>query len=388
MHNRPLEEAGVPSRLTTDPDYQSHLLNPIRGAAALFKDANPAIDWILCPGDLSDKADVRAQRAAWEELESLRLALHAQKLISTTGNHDVESHAVAPGLDPNASQRALNPRFPIRDAGLWKRYWKKHFVQVRNRTGEIGLFIVNSCRFHDPTDIVERERGRITDGLIADIKNVIDTSEAKINILMLHHHIRQHPFARNDNSHAHNGAMLLEILRESGKNWLVLHGHQHMPDIRYFEGGLFSPLVFSAGSVAAETWRSRSITPRNQIYLIDLDVPADADPSQSLRGTIQSWDWVEYNGWIPASPNSGLPRLCGFGYRGDLADLITRMRSAIKLKHNSRMSWDELSVAVTDVKNIIPSDMIQVLSLLERDGVNISYDKYGFPKQFEEAILP
>ena len=387
MHNDALSAETLPSYLTSHPDYRGANQSPIKGIEKLLCSQKAKVDWILCPGDLGDKADITAQQVAWSDLESLRSKLHAKRLIATIGNHDVDSRGMTAAASPTDSLKKLTPPFPIRDTNLWSRFWTRDYTIYVEKARRIRLVVVNSCMFHSHTDPsmnkIERERGRVSENTIARIQSELFKGSYSLNIMMLHHHIRQHPFATNDTSHAIGGDQLIEVLKETSANWFIVHGHRHMPDLSYSQGGSNSPLVFSAGSVAALTWRLRGQSPRNQFYVVDFDVPSETGVTAALKGRIQSWDWTPLKGWQNACNESGLPRLCGFGFRGDVSLLAPAISSKLQTAIGRRMSWTELTSQMPDLSYMLPSDMELLLTALTQSKVVVNFDRWQFPSQFE-----
>ncbi|MGY2810775.1 metallophosphoesterase family protein [Bradyrhizobium sp. USDA 4506] len=265
-------ESGEPSYLSSLPRLASPTRNPLTGIPDLLKAHDIRPDWILSPGDLGDKCDQLAQSEAWKLLETVRRKTHSRKLIGSVGNHDVDSRRNDDAGRPNDALLSLNPMFPTTPKRESDRFWREGFVCIQDDLSDINLVVMNSCEFHGVTPAKgkkeEAARGRISTRTIDKFAASLGQKLRSRNILLLHHHIRQHPWLPNENSHLENGAALLEVLKQSGWQWLVIHGHQHLPNLSYSEGGAIAPIVFSAGSLAAPTTVIRSKRPRNQMYCI------------------------------------------------------------------------------------------------------------------------
>jgi predicted phosphodiesterase len=375
-------EGGSPSYLSSRPSLASPTRNPLTGVPELLALERIRPNWVLCPGDLGDKCDEVAQSKAWADIQVIKRKTRAQRVFGTVGNHDVDSRRGNPNRRPNDSLFGLNPNFPISRRRLSDEYWRRNFVFISEQQADINLLIVNSCAFHGvvaPEDALEEfKHGRIS---VETIERISDAAASRLrsrNILLLHHHIKQHPWLPGENSHMENGPALLEALRATGRQWLVIHGHQHLPNLSYAEGGTLSPIVFSAGSISALTTEVRGRRPRNQLYCIKFDL--DAPSNNGLRGQVMTWDWFPYTGWQKASRDSGLPHSCGFGFRGALGTLAESIVAEVQASPRSRLLWQQLFANSPDLKFLIPEDMEALLAELERHGATIDYDRWGSPR--------
>jgi 3',5'-cyclic AMP phosphodiesterase CpdA len=374
-------EAGKPSYLSSKPALQSPARNPLTGIPDLLAQANIAPQWIVCPGDLGDGCDELAQSHAWQALTQLKRKTRARRLIGTTGNHDVESRRNNSETRPNDFLLALTPTFPTSPRSVSDRYWRDNFVYVEECTADINLLIVNSCAFHGvvagPGCEEEFRRGRISSETIDRISETIRPKMKRRNLLLVHHHIRQHPWLPGETSHMVNGPALLEVLRNTGAQWLVIHGHQHLPNLSYAEGGEVSPIVFSAGSVAAQTTTVRGKRARNQLYCIQFDLTA---PNNSaLQGRMICWDWTPHVGWQMASRDSGLPHSCGFGYRGPLTDLASKIVNHVQQSNHNHIRWSEIVAKFPEVSCLIPEDVETLIECLQKQEAVVDYDRWGVP---------
>ena len=263
-----------------------------------MKSAGIRLDWILCPGDLGDKCNELAQSQAWEALNLLKRKTHARRLIGTVGNHDVDSRRIDTDRRPNDFLIDLAPVFPTTPQTQADRYWRQNFFYMEDRGAGLTLLVLNSCCFHGIVSAENAEeefrRGRISLDTITRIRETVQPRLRHRNVLLVHHHIRQHPWLRGEVSHMENGPALLETLKSTGYQWLVIHGHQHLPNLNYTDGGALSPIVFSAGSVAAETTVVHGRRPRNQLYYIEFDLTGPL--TRTLCGRIRAWDWYPYVG--------------------------------------------------------------------------------------------
>src|SRR5207247_8648242 len=80
------------------------------------------------------------------------------------------------------------------------------------------------------------------------------------------------------------GAELLQLLSAGDYGeWLVIHGHKHLPKLSYAQGATAAtPVVFAAGSLCACLASRIQAVARNQFYI--LDFPLDLFPTVGLVG--------------------------------------------------------------------------------------------------------
>jgi 3',5'-cyclic AMP phosphodiesterase CpdA len=380
LHNG-IDDDGIPSYLSSLPTLRSPKRNPLEGIPELLENENIQPDWIICPGDLGDKCDQLAQKEAWESLNRLKRKIKARKLIATVGNHDVDSRRVDPDSRPNDFLLALTPLFPMSPRRDAERYWRENFAYVHNDAADLTLLVLNSCVLHGVAaasgEHEEFKYGRVPARTLDRIMETINPRLRSKNLLLVHHHIRQHPWLPNEHSHMQNGPALLEVLKATGRQWLVVHGHQHLPNLSYAEGGTLAPIIFSSGSVAAPTTVVRAKRPRNQMYCVEFDCAGVS--SHELIGRVYAWDWFPYVGWQLASRDSGLPHRCGFGFRGPLNLLASQIAAHASMAASHHVRWDEVISLFAATKHLIPEDVDALVHILQSQGAIVDFDRWGVP---------
>lgn len=66
-------------------------------------------DYLLCPGDIADRASPPGFDRGWYQLKELRAALGAAHLLAATGNHEVDSRPDKLADIPGNSEHAIDP---------------------------------------------------------------------------------------------------------------------------------------------------------------------------------------------------------------------------------------------------------------------------------------
>ena len=114
------------------------------------------LDLLICPGDLCDRADATSLKHAWDFLNNVKRITSCKCLMTTAGNHDMDSRDASNSFDPAGFLRSLKPTFPtqidtdcavIQDdfhRSLW--FWARHYYIFSN--DEIRCVVLNSAAYH------------------------------------------------------------------------------------------------------------------------------------------------------------------------------------------------------------------------------------------------
>jgi 3',5'-cyclic AMP phosphodiesterase CpdA len=383
------------SYYSTDIRFRSPALNPFSGIPDLIRGEGLNVDWVVSPGDLGDKADSTAQQMAWKELQDIKNSLGAEALIGTTGNHDVDSRRARKEFDPKGALQSLLPTFPLEigcyepgDSVYADRFWSRNFVVIPFKTFDTTLVVINSSAFHGYSSDVrkppnEHLHGRLSPQTLDAIRESIRNVETAVNIVLLHHHVKPHPWIEDGGSVAKGGELLVELLKDSGKRWLIIHGHQHVPHLSYADASPFAPVVLSAGSVAAKTYLVRGKHARNQIHHINLDPNDSGANGVHLFGQVRSWTWSPHIGWTRAQRDAGLPYICGFGFRKDLTEVRDQLLGVASKAANKLARWDELLAAEPRLHNMMPEDHEGLIKIIKEKGGKVQFDDRGHPSFLE-----
>lgn len=373
-----------PSWLRTDGNRRGGpLADPFKSLERLI-DGPPQLtaDFLLCAGDLTDKAQPAALTYVWRELSTLAGKLGAE-LIATAGNHDLDSRNSLGGVDPKELLHGLRPRFPVPHEAEFNKYWAQSFVVLER--ADCRFLVVNSASSHgyggsNYKDVFEH--GYISDRTIeAIVEELVGGGPRDRNILLCHHHpVRNNRLHATDESEMRNGEKLLSALDNAGVgDWLVVHGHRHVSDLAYAAGGSSSATVLSAGSFSVSLPASLGQA-QNEFYLVDFGHSPGIRP---LRGTIETWAWQMGAGWHKPGGLVGLPAMSGFGARVHPAQLAARIREVVSETPLTPVKWETIETRVPDVKFTLPPDIQRAIALLELDGVGISRSPQGLPSELQ-----
>lgn len=357
------EKGAVPSLIEFSNTDRTSTRDPLVGLKSLLEQgivAKPNL--IICAGDIADKADAVATRSAWIEINDLATACGIRDVLATCGNHDLDSRHSGNSFDPKGFLRRLTPSFPMpkfqRSDMEQLRYWADNFSIVEGPSWRV--LNINSCAYHGYGSEAkpELDHGRISDHTLNDIKDAIGKFEGlneKINICLLHHHLKEiSSDTFKDKSKMEGAENLLATLAESKYGeWFVVHGHRYRAGI-YCAGGNTAPIVLSCASFSATLAGDEQNPSPNQFYMIEFE--SRGNGRARVKGIVRSWNWTPSYGWLEASPKpGGLPSRAGFGFRGDILDLADKVAEEVLMR--KRISWDDLQVSYPDIKFLIPGDI-------------------------------
>jgi hypothetical protein len=229
----------------------------------------------------------------------------------------------------------------------------------------------------------EHLHGKLSPLTLAAIKRKLTARRVRLNIVLVHHHPRKHPWIDDSGSVMAGGDKLIEMLKETEQQWLIVHGHQHVPHLSYADPAPYSPIILSSASVAAKTYPVRGEYPRNQIHLVDIPVSRLDAGGEQLLGTVMSWSWAAQLGWQEAGRSMGLPYRTGFGHRPDLIALRDAVVNAISGTTHRSLPWSKLVEIDPKIAFMVPDDHEGLLSHLKRKGVRITFNSFYEPVQLE-----
>jgi hypothetical protein len=181
--------------------------------------------------------------------------------------------------------------------------------------------------------------------------------------------------------------ILLDTLKSTGKQWFVMHGHEHAPYLMYSDADFFAPVVLSAGSVAAKTWRVKGGHARNQIHHVSIPLSKIEPAGVQVFGQVTSWTWTFENGWKEASGDGGIPYKSGFGYRFDGAEMRDRIVAKAKAASPRLLPWVEVLRERPKLEYIVPPDRDALVSLLKGQGISFEFDTFGVPTRLEWRVV-
>lgn len=378
----------TPSWLGVGQHENSTGQNPIFGIKKLIKDESLTADYLLCPGDLSHQSHPSATGFAWKAVNEISKQLGAE-LIATPGNHDVDSRVQHNAYDAKGMLQELNPRFPVSADADYDRFWSRHFVLLER--GDVRFLVINSSAYHGNSvtsnGTPEYQHGRLADRTLNAIKATLD-GKGTLNIALCHHHpIPHEDFSSGAADIMQGGAELIKLLASgSFGEWLIVHGHKHMPKLSYAQATTsIPPVVFAAGSFSAKIHAEIAAIARNQFYILQLDL--DEVDMYGLVGRFNSWDWINGEGWKRAQLNSGLPYEGGFGYRERPKIVATNIHNLFG--QELKLTWDHVLQKIPQLAFLSPQDLqLSMTELSSSYGVTPHPTATGHIMQLDRKESP
>lgn len=369
--------------------------DPIDQVGVTIERERLEVDWVICPGDLADKADADAQAYVWRKLEGLRVKLGAKRLISTAGNHDIDSRLKGHNFDAKGALQSLQPPFPGLDEATCDRYWARNFHVLREENAL--LLNVNSSAFHgfsseEKDAKPEYIHGRVSQRTIDAINSQLSPPNSHLNILLTHHHPeRDESVYPDDVSEMMLGSKLVQDIQElTRKNWLVIHGHQHFPRVTYGRGASYRSVIFSAGSLSATLVGEQSRRAVNQFYHLTVETEEVSPETHGPCGIIRAWHWAGLSNWEPSPASHRIPDHCGFGYTAAVPALAKRINEIVREHGTPLMTYLDICEHQKELRFILKETFDQVVHELIGLGIAvIKAEKYvdsHFKIQKAEAL--
>ena len=361
--------------------------HPITGLLELIKTQKIKANYLLCCGDLADKANPKALMYAWDQVIKLKKAISAKQVFATSGNHDVDSRYKYNDYDAKGTLQSLVPPFPVKREPLNDKYWAKNYVIIDNHN--CRFVILNSSAYHgqvsDKTP-PEYLHGRVSPRTISSLERDLirlNGNTKIVNILLCHHHPHKHnDIVLDDYSEMKDGSRLIDLL-EGGKygRWVIIHGHKHHPRLCYAAGGSSAPIIFSAGSLCAKLYAEQQARARNQFYVIEFPYGNFSNLGLGIAGRFWSWDWIPGEGWQVADKRSGLPGLGGFGYRAEISVEAQNIHKLL-VKNKPILDWEYILEKIPKLEFLSPKDINLLVETLEnKHKLKIQISNNGAIKQ-------
>lgn len=326
------------------------------------------IDALICPGDISNKANIEGFRLGWTFLNQIKKELDISSILCVPGNHDHQSRETPGVFDPKHNLQFVTPLFPLSSSEKNTHFWGWHWCS--STSANFNVILLNTSAYHGYAD--EFQHGRVATEVTDQISEFIKSdrfSEKAFNLLICHHHPEKMEYVDSDyDSEAmEGGSYLVRKLDEADKGpWLIVHGHKHFADIGYARTShSCGPTIFSAGSFSAMLYPSLKTRTSNQFYILEIDINESKNRNR-LTGTFNSYEWTAAEGWHPSKANH-LPAEGGFGNAINPKTMAKDIGSLID-KNNPFLTSNELRRFDEQLKYFTPSDFKQLLNRLKENG--------------------
>lgn len=355
--------------------------DPLTDLERLIRSEKLAPDFILCAGDITNRSDPNSFSYAWAKLDRLAMSCNAQ-LISTVGNHDLDSRYQANKYDPRGYAMSLAPKIPISDRSSFLEFWAEHHTLISSN--DCNILVLNTAAFHGSgaDAIAEIEHGRISEITLATIEETLGKAPRRpVNVLLCHHHpIKGDQGDQELIGLTRGGDRLIAILEHTDQPWIIVHGHKHRPDLFYGHGGANAPVILGCGSFSSQVNRDAQNKNPNQVHLLVSDSAGATSAGLTSAGHVNSWTWQAGVGWSKSKDTQGLPHFAGFGYRGSVNILAEQLDSHLTASGLPQIPWRDAIKALPSLRMLIPNDFGAFKRALSKIGLTI-LDIDGNPAQ-------
>lgn len=362
--------SGAPSYVSSFSAAASGKLDPITGLDRLIDEEHLKPDCILCPGDIANRSNPSALNYTWQRLNALA-ASRQLRLIATVGNHDVDSRYQGNNHDPRGYLMSLKPLIPAAARDHYLEYWAENYTMISSAS--CNILVLNTSAYHGSGKdaAAEIEHGRISEITLASIRTTLNnTVSAPVNIALCHHH----PISGDQADHeligqTRGGEKLVQALNDDDSSWIIIHGHKHVPDLYYGQGGGNAPVILACASFSAQVNSDAQNKNPNQVHLLVCDPAAAQAAETTSAGYVKSWTWQPGGGWRRSRGMHGLPHFVGFGYRGNVQTLAEKLDQHLVTRDVTRSTWGDVVAAIPSLHQLVPADLTRFKRAIERKGL-------------------
>jgi len=343
------------------------------------RDKGVTADYLVLPGDLTDKAQPREVQVASEfVLEAAdALGVPHDKIVFVPGNHDVDWSVFDP--NDNTGVRWGQRYDPIGHDSF-------HFRRLIDQ-GDIlspphfivwdfdDLLVVgyNSASHDAPVPEDNAHHGLADPVHLNAIRAHLDnigTPDDRLRLFLVHHHPLDFsdPIPRMpDFSLMTNAENLLALLHECGFDFLI-HGHKHHPRFETHSTQTYPHLpILCSGSFSVEIDTRWAGTIDNQFHLVTVN--GRAGNENRITGKITSWTNNHCRGWIPSEEStSGIHHIIPFGSYVMPEELDTRLEPFIRqwLTNHDHILWRQIIEAFPDLEHLPLNSAIAAFKRMEQ----------------------
>jgi predicted phosphodiesterase len=322
---------------------------------AIDSDTSIKSDYLLCLGDLGDKADEQGIMSAWGYAEEIKNKLGAKRLIGLPGNHDINSRKINE-KEPFSYIKNFHETFPTDDSVCNSNFWSNGYCILVD--DDMLFLLINTV--HDHTDENKALVAGITPNALGEIrKNLssLDMSKIKHKVCVMHHHPTKHSNIENwrDGDSLDKGDQLIKLLGEHFFD-IVIHGHKHQPRIKEE-----NVCVFAAGSFSCHA-NLQNTGYQQMFHVIDLE-----NEPVNKKGRIHSWEFTFSSGWTK-NLNEKFPSDTGYGSKLDLNKVAERIKEKVQA-NGKKILFDVIIEEFPDIVFLCPDNMIKLSQILDSHGI-------------------
>lgn len=326
---------------------------------------------IICPGDISDKADEQGIISGWDYLKKIQAGLNAKHLLATVGNHDVDSHRKHPYTNSFQLLQSFSNDYPILDK--INNYWSEKFALIED--DDYQILVINTCHNHFCKD--DTNQSIIDPKTLEEINITLNNLKPKkYRFAFCHHHPVKHSnidIQYRDGDVIDNGDILLQLLNKYDFQ-LIIHGHKHDPRLK-MENNL---TVFAAGSFSS-LMNIKELGADNCFHIIDL-YPFEK------KGIIRSWIYAPTRGW-EIRHDREFPCFTGFGSTTSVENIAENCSKYFIEEKKEIINYTNIKSKFPDISYLIPDDQKKLSQIFKiKYGLSFVPDLPNIPKFLTKVI--
>jgi Predicted phosphohydrolases len=326
---------------------------------------NIDVDLLVALGDMGNKGCPVGIKRGWEVVKDMGIMMNAKSIVSTVGNHDVDSRKIF-NSDPFHLIQNLDVTFPTTKQLNNKDYWKNGFTIIENE--HYNLLLINSV--HNHKNEKEAEHGLFSDESMNMLENSLQNIDvSKLGIAICHHCPMEHSRMGSKNTDLmYNGDQLIPLLDQFNFE-IIIHGHKHDPMLRYGSGSGDSSIVFSAGSFSGFQDILLPAGGMNTFHVIYINI----NQNSRSTGIIDTWFFVPTKGWKKEVPNPYFKSKVGFGTRIDIKNKAQKIFDWFLSSEKKQLLYlSEFIPYFPELSFLIPIDLERLIIELKRKKILIS----------------
>jgi predicted phosphodiesterase len=345
--------------------------HPIQSLVRLARDHNIRADAIICCGDMANKASQIGLSHVWDLLRvELGPAFSTKTIYCTVGNHDIDSRSV--GRSPYYMASHIHPDFPFSSEPDNSQFWFQGFC-LQNLNNTADFLIINTAHHHWTESAAQA--GTFDIDRINALDEYLSTKNpSPIRVAILHHHpiLHSSPMAKIDGV-LQSGQQLLDILGKYHFK-LVIHGHQHSPNLLRLQSLNSTSYVLCAGSFSAMLGSIGTIT-RNVFHLVTIEFD-DANNS-NFTGYVKTWEFNLGLGWnVATAQSTHFPHLLPLGPPPE-DDLASSIIYYLKEKDLRKIDVGDLTKEFPSLEYLLPGEIVSLNNQLLQNGFKVQIDQDG-----------
>lgn len=321
------------------------------------------VDILIMPGDFTNMACPEGLLKGFEIVENLKKIMNSKVLISSVGNHDLDSHNTY-SKEPLKKFQEISKKFPNNFPLNNESFWNKGYEIIE--FDYLRILVINTS--HNHFNKKNAEHGDISEDSLKFLEDELSLlNDDKIGIVLTHHSPLEHShFNSGINDFMHNGDDLTKIIDKYDFK-LLIHGHKHDPRIRKLPGGINSPFVFSSGSFSA-VQEKLLLGGCNTFHIITLNV----DGKYKGKGKIDTWFFSTAKGWSNEIMNQYFEPHVGFGAIVDIDNIAQEILNILKVEKNFMIEWEELEKKIPELGYLMTIDLNKLKDKLSKLNIKTS----------------